>query len=144
VRRLAREIGVDLVDVLGSGPGGRISEDDVKHAAREVRPGEAPAAPGPAPVPTGGIEVPPLPDFAHFGPVEHEPLTRFRRTVARNMATSWAYPARHLHWWGVTSSTRCASLQREPPGGNLTVTVILLEDRRGGVKAHLRMNASST
>ena len=90
VRRLAREIGVDLIDVRGTGPGGRIGEEDVKRAAREVRRGAAPAAPASASVPTGGIEAPPLPDFTQFGDVEREPLTRFRRTVARNMATSWA------------------------------------------------------
>jgi pyruvate dehydrogenase E2 component (dihydrolipoamide acetyltransferase) len=147
VRLLAREIGVDLKDVRGTGPGGRISDDDVKRAAREVRRGATPPTPGPAPVPTGGIEVPPLPDFAQFGPVEREPLTRFRRTVARNMATSWAIiPHVTLHRWvDVTEldALRQRYKQRAADsGGNLTVTVILLKIVAAALKAHPRMNAS--
>jgi pyruvate dehydrogenase E2 component (dihydrolipoamide acetyltransferase) len=98
-------------------------------------------------VPTGGIEVPPLPDFAQFGPVEREPLTRFRRTVARNMATSWAIvPHVTLHRWvDVTEldALRLRYKQRAADaGGNLTVTVILLKIVAAALKAHPRMNAS--
>lgn len=147
VRKFAREIGVDLKDVRGSGPGGRISEDDVKHAARDVRRGQALPTPAPASVPTGGIEVPPLPDFAQFGAVEREPLTRFRRTVARNMATSWAIiPHVTLHRW--VDVTELEALRQRykqraaDAGGSLTVTVILLKIVAAALKAHPRMNAS--
>jgi pyruvate dehydrogenase E2 component (dihydrolipoamide acetyltransferase) len=147
VRRFAREVGVDLHDVRGSGPGGRISEDDVKRAAREARRGQPPAEAGPAPVPTGGIEVPPLPDFTHFGPVEHEPLTRFRRTVARNMATSWAIIP-HVTLHRMVDVTELETLRQRykqraaDAGGSLTVTVILLKIVAAALKAHPRMNAS--
>ncbi|MSP22868.1 MAG: branched-chain alpha-keto acid dehydrogenase subunit E2 [Dehalococcoidia bacterium] len=156
IRRFAREIGIDLVSVQGSGPGGRISEDDVKRAAREARrgqpstvgPGTPEATPsGPAPVPTGGIDVPPLPDFAQFGPVESEPLSRFRRTVARNMATSWAIIP-HVTLHREVDVTELEELRQRykqraaDAGGSLTVTVILLKIVAAALKAHPRMNAS--
>ena len=81
MRTFAREIGVDVRSVEGSGPGGRIDIDDVKRYARER--GSGTAAPA-------GRELPALPDFEQFGPVEREPLSRFRRTVARNMTTTWS------------------------------------------------------
>jgi pyruvate dehydrogenase E2 component (dihydrolipoamide acetyltransferase) len=82
VRALARELGVDIADVPGSGPGGRISRDDVKaHVKRLVRRREAPA---------GGRAGSPLPDFTRWGEVDREPLGALRRATAEAMATSWA------------------------------------------------------
>jgi pyruvate dehydrogenase E2 component (dihydrolipoamide acetyltransferase) len=80
VRTFAREIGVDVHRVQGSGPAGRIDVEDVKRYARER--GTAPAS--------AAHELPALPDFEQFGPVERQPLSRFRRTVARNMTTTWS------------------------------------------------------
>ncbi|MYJ00984.1 MAG: dihydrolipoyllysine-residue acetyltransferase, partial [Chloroflexi bacterium] len=82
VRRFAREIGVDIRAVQGAGPGGRIDLEDVKRHSRDV-PDAAPAGTHNAPVPG------PLPDFSEFGAVERMPMSRLRRTIKRNMATSW-------------------------------------------------------
>jgi pyruvate dehydrogenase E2 component (dihydrolipoamide acetyltransferase) len=84
VRALARELGLDILEVPGTGPQGRISRDDVKaHAKRLLAsPGTRPT-PGPAPVPA-------LPDFAAWGEVETEPLSAVRRATAKAMAQAWA------------------------------------------------------
>jgi pyruvate dehydrogenase E2 component (dihydrolipoamide acetyltransferase) len=84
VRRLARELGVDLTGIPGSGPKGRITKDDL---LREVRgpqqPASAPAASG------GGIpEIPPQ-DFSKFGPVETQPLSRIQRVSGPHLHRSW-------------------------------------------------------
>ena len=82
VRRFAREIGVDIRTVRGSGAGGRIDLDDIKRHARETPSqtadtGHAAISPGP------------LPDFSEFGATERVSMSRLRRTIKRNMAASW-------------------------------------------------------
>ncbi len=97
-RRLARELGVDLASIPGTGPGGRITADDVRRAAAGGGPAPQ-AAGGPSPPPEGEpitgttagipfLEIEPLPDFAQLGPVEREPVRSIRRKVARRMTTS--------------------------------------------------------
>jgi pyruvate dehydrogenase E2 component (dihydrolipoamide acetyltransferase) len=75
VRKLAREMGVDLAAVPGSGPDGRITREDVLAAARPAG-RHAPAVPPPSPAPPAGDE--------------RRPLSRLRRTIAANMSRSWA------------------------------------------------------
>jgi len=95
-RRLARELSVDLQAVRGTGPGGRIIDDDVRASAG--KPSGAPAAPARAGAPAGpakplaavGLEPPPLPRFEQWGPVERQPLSHLRRTIAERMALSAA------------------------------------------------------
>ena len=84
VRKLAREIGVDVDAVEGSGANGRVSLDDVKaHARRTMErlrsPAQTPAQPS----------APALPDFSRWGPIERTPMRNVRRAVARRMSTSW-------------------------------------------------------
>ena len=85
VRRLARELGVDLTEVSGTGARGRIVKDDVKGFVKQkLKRGDgAPAATG------AGIPAIPEVDFAKFGPVEVEPMSRMRRTGAANLHRSW-------------------------------------------------------
>jgi pyruvate dehydrogenase E2 component (dihydrolipoamide acetyltransferase) len=86
-RRLARELGVDLRSVSGSGRGGRITKDDVQQAGSRARPTD-----GRAPV-TGiaGIDLPPWPsiDFEQFGPVERVNLSRIQRISGPILARNW-------------------------------------------------------
>jgi pyruvate dehydrogenase E2 component (dihydrolipoamide acetyltransferase) len=89
VRKLARELGVDLGSVAGSGNNGRILKEDVEAAAK----GSAPAG-KPAPAAgtgIGGIELLPWPkvDFAKFGPVESKPLSRIKKISAANLHRNW-------------------------------------------------------
>ena len=140
VRRFAREIGVDIRTVPGSGPGGRIDLDDVKRHARET--------PAQAPDPGHSTRSPgPLPDFSEFGSVERVPMTRLRRTIKRNMAASW-HEIPHVtlfHTADVTELEQVRSDYREraeEAGGRLTITAILLKITAAALKAHPQVNSS--
>jgi pyruvate dehydrogenase E2 component (dihydrolipoamide acetyltransferase) len=84
VRRLARELSIDLSRVTGTGPKGRITKDDLlQEVGGRQQPASAPAAAG------GGIpEIPPQ-DFTKFGPVEVEPLSRIQRVSGPHLHRSW-------------------------------------------------------
>lgn len=88
VRRYARELGVDIYAVGGSGPGGRISEDDVRafvKAAMERQSAGVPAAGGAAAVAQRA-----LPDFSRWGEIEREPFSKVREITADAMAYTWS------------------------------------------------------
>lgn len=93
VRKLARDHGVDLASVKGSGPGGRITREDVEALISEPEPAVA-AEPTPAPPPTQPppVEVSPKAAAAQLPtvPPGRHPMSRLRRTIAANMAKSWA------------------------------------------------------
>ena len=84
-RRLAREIGVPLEQVEGSGNRGRVTKDDVKAWAK-ARINQPAMTSTPV---TSGIPHVPAVDFAKFGDVEEQPLTRIQKQVALNMQRSW-------------------------------------------------------
>ena len=91
VRKLARELGVDLAKVTGTGSKGRIQKEDVEAAATGAPPA-ARAAPAVAAAGTGGgIDLLPWPkvDFAKFGPVESKPLARIKKISAANLHRNW-------------------------------------------------------
>jgi pyruvate dehydrogenase E2 component (dihydrolipoamide acetyltransferase) len=140
VRTFAREIGVDIRDVAGSGPGGRISVDDVKHHARSQPGGGG-----------GGTAVSPadsaLPDFAQWGEVERLPMSRVRRTTSDTIARSWESP--HVTLFQKADVTELEALRRRyrervtrAGGGNLTMVAILLSVCASALKQHPRLNAS--
>ncbi len=83
VRRFAREVGVAIEDVAGSGANGRIGIDDVKAHAKRLLAGGGRRGPG-------GPEPEPLPDFSAWGPVRTEPMSRLRTTAAEHLARAWA------------------------------------------------------
>ena len=93
VRKLARELGVDLSKVKGSGRKGRIMEPDVKAFVKGVMSGALQAAHVAAPAATqgGGLDLLPWPkvDFAKFGPVQSEPLSRIKKISGANLARNW-------------------------------------------------------
>jgi pyruvate dehydrogenase E2 component (dihydrolipoamide acetyltransferase) len=85
VRRFARELGVDLAQVAGSGPKGRVLLEDVQKHVKQAL--STPAGPG-----TGaGLDLLPWPkvDFARFGPVESRPLSRIKKIAGANLARNW-------------------------------------------------------
>ncbi len=84
VRRMARELGVDIDDVAGTGQDGRISIDDVTaHAKRIVT---RSGIPGAGATPTGSA----LPDFGRWGAIERQPMRAVRRKTAEHLGASWA------------------------------------------------------
>jgi pyruvate dehydrogenase E2 component (dihydrolipoamide acetyltransferase) len=90
VRKFARELGVDLAKTKGSGPKGRITQEDVQAFVKGVMKG---AQATPAPVARGGFgfDLPEWPqvDFAKFGPVETKPLSRIRRLSGGFLHRNW-------------------------------------------------------
>jgi pyruvate dehydrogenase E2 component (dihydrolipoamide acetyltransferase) len=152
VRRLAREVGIDINDVQGSGPGGRISDADVKEHARRILssvpslvgssvPG-AGARPAGVPVPTV-----PLPDFERWGPVERQPMTNIRRKTAERLGHAWNVIP-HVTQCDKADITPMEELrskfrkQVEQAGGNLTVTAVLVKVLAAAVKQFPQFNAS--
>ncbi|MCA9024248.1 MAG: 2-oxo acid dehydrogenase subunit E2 [Planctomycetaceae bacterium] len=91
-RRLARQLGVNLQQVDGSGPGGRISQDDVQEFVRQRLQGGLTAHAARRELTTlapGSLAPPPLPDFSKFGQVDREKLSKIGRTAAENLTVSW-------------------------------------------------------
>ncbi|MDJ0940052.1 MAG: dihydrolipoyllysine-residue acetyltransferase [Woeseiaceae bacterium] len=86
VRKLARELGVDLPQVKGSGPKNRILHDDVKAYVKSVLTGQV-GAPGAAA--GGGLPATPVVDFTKFGEVETVPLTRIQKISGPRLQASW-------------------------------------------------------
>ena len=99
VRKAARELGVPLAEVQGSGPKGRITQDDLQRFTRSVMAGaaqtQAQAAKAPAGggsgIGTGGLDLLPWPkvDFARFGPVERKDLSRIQKISGANLHRNW-------------------------------------------------------
>ena len=85
VRRLARELDIDLTTIRGTGEKSRITKDDVKVALR------GPAAPASAPAPAGGMGIPEIPavDFSKFGPTETRPLPRIKKISGPHLHRAW-------------------------------------------------------
>jgi pyruvate dehydrogenase E2 component (dihydrolipoamide acetyltransferase) len=88
VRQFARGLGVDLARVTGSGPKGRILQEDVQAFVKQTLAGATPAATTTA---GGGLSLLPWPtvDFAKFGPVESRPLSRIKKISGANLARNW-------------------------------------------------------
>jgi pyruvate dehydrogenase E2 component (dihydrolipoamide acetyltransferase) len=90
VRKLARELGVDLGRVKGSGSKGRIQKEDVEAAAKGPAPA-AKGAPAAAASGVGGIDLLPWPkvDFNKFGAIETKPLSRIKKISGANLHRNW-------------------------------------------------------
>jgi len=141
VRRLAREIGVEINEVRGTGPDGRISEDDVKEHARRILSGDG-AARG-----TAGAPAIPLPDFERWGPVERQPMSNIRRTTAQRLSHAWnTIP--HVTQFDQADMTATEELRRKyreqvrRAGGDLTVTAMLVKVLAVAVKQFPQFNSS--
>ncbi|MGH7598743.1 MAG: 2-oxo acid dehydrogenase subunit E2, partial [bacterium] len=142
VRRFAREIGIDINTVPGSGPGGRISIEDVKAFAKQIN--QQKAAPAAAFM---GIAAEPLPDFAKWGEVERKPMSKIRQATARHLSFAWA-TIPHVTQFDKTDITELEKLRKqygkkvEAAGGKLTVTSVLLKIISAALKVFPQFNAS--
>ena len=141
VRRFAREIGIDINTVTGSGPRGRISIEDVKKHARQFRSQkEAPAG-------LPGVTAPSLPDFSKWGEIERKPMTGIRLKTAQNMIVSWLSVARVTQYdkadiTELEEDRKKFGSKVEVAGGKLTVTAILLKVLASALKTFPQFNAS--
>ena len=139
VRRLAREIGVAIGVVSGTGEGGRILLDDVKAAAKRLLQAPAPAAAHPTAAP--------LPDFAQWGPVEEQAMNAVRRATTTHLTAAWqTIPA--VTQMDKADITELELLRKryapraEAGGGKLTVTAILVKVLATALKVFPQFNAS--
>jgi len=91
VRVLARELGVDLSRVTGSGPKGRVLQEDVQKFVKQVMSGAAAASSAPATSTGAALGLLPWPqiDFAKFGPIEAKPLSRIKKISGANLHRNW-------------------------------------------------------
>lgn len=141
-RRFAREIGIDINTVSGSGPGGRISIDDVKAFAKQINQQKAAPAAG-----LTGIATEPLPDFTKWGEVERKPMSKIRHATAKHLSFAWA-TIPHVTQFDKADVTELEKLRKqygkkvEAAGGKLTVTSILLKIIGAALKVFPQFNAS--
>jgi pyruvate dehydrogenase E2 component (dihydrolipoamide acetyltransferase) len=91
VRKYARELGVDVSKVIGTGPKSRVTQEDVQAYVKNIMTGQA-ASPAGSPVPAGGgLNLLPWPkiDFTKFGEIETKPLSRIQKLSAANLSRNW-------------------------------------------------------
>jgi pyruvate dehydrogenase E2 component (dihydrolipoamide acetyltransferase) len=136
---MARELGVDVDRVSGSGAGGRISVDDVKaHVNRLVTEGSVGA---------GAAAGEPLPDFSRWGEVERQPMRPVRRKTAEHLSVAWR-TVPHVTQHGLADITGLEELrakyakQAEEAGGSLTITAIAVKVAAAALKVFPQFNAS--
>ena len=147
LRRMARELGIDLTKVRGSEAGGRIATQDVRNylaklAKAAAKPAPAPAA-GAAPVKPAAVQI----DFSQWGPILKKPVTQLRKVIARRMAESWNTVARVTQFDDI-DFTRVGELRKkfapdyEKKGVKLTLTPFVLKAVAETLKKHPIFNSS--
>lgn len=136
VRKLARDLNVDITQLTGTGPEGRIIENDVRGAAHQVT-----------------LQTRPMPKFSevleeqHGEEVERQPMTQTRKAIARNMELSWTIP-RATHMDLIDATNLFGIVQREKPkidkdfGVKLTFLPFIIKAVIEGLKENPRFNAS--
>ncbi len=142
VRRLARELGVTLAGVTGSGSRGRITKEDLKaHVKAQMT--------APASQTSGGGAIPPIPpvDFERFGPIRLEPISRMMRAGAANLHRSWLnipHVTQHDEADITALEAFRKSLKDDPAAGGAKVTPLafILKAVAGALKAYPRVGGS--
>ncbi len=138
VRRIARELGVDIGQVSGSGPGSRILMEDVKEHAKRLIQG----------VQTGGgvAAAESLPDFGKWGAVERQAMSGVRRKIAEHLSHAWVAP--HVTQHDLADITELEQARKrygkkaEAAGGKLTMTAIALKIAASALKVFPQFNTS--
>ena len=136
VRRLARELGVDVRRVHGSGADGRISLEDVQAFVRSAMTGG------------GGPAASPLPDLSKWGEIERKPMSNIRRKTAEHLSQAWTVIP-HVTQHDKADITAVEALrtqhgpQAEQAGGKLTLTAIALKIVAGAIRKFPQFNASA-
>jgi len=144
VRRIAREMGVDLTKLTGTGEKGRVSKDDIMAFLR----GPAPAPPG-APAAAGGAGIPEIPaqDFSKFGPIETKPLPRIKRLSGPFLHRSWLNVP-HVTHNDEADVTETDAYRKEldtagkEKGYRVTLLAFLIKASVSALKQHPEFNAS--
>lgn len=145
VRRFAREIGIDINEVSGSGPGGRININDVKRYAKNLN--ESIRKGGVSSGTPIGIKKEQLPDFSKWGDIDVQPMSNVRKKTAEHLSYAWA-TIPHVTQFDKADITELEKMRKafgkkaEAAGGKLTVTAILLKVIAGALKKFPQFNSS--
>ena len=135
VRRFAREIGINVGEVRGSGPRGRISVEDVKAYAKQLlsRGSTGTAAPS----------VRPLPDFSKWGQVERQPMNNIRKKTSEHLSYCWT-TIPHVTQFDKADITALEELRKRYSTNErkLTITPFLLKVLASAMKTFPQFNAS--
>ncbi len=139
VRRAARELGVDIHAVPGSGPGGRITEEDVREFVRGVMERIGSGA-------TTAPSARPLPDFSRWGEIERQPVSQVRRLTAEAMTSAWL-TAPQVTQYDQADITGVESFRQQfnetvEKAAKLTMTAILAKVVAHALRAFPQFNSS--
>ncbi len=137
IRKYARELGVDLSKVKGSGPKNRITREDVQSFVKKALTGAAP---------TGGAGIPPIPavDFAQFGGIETKPLSRIRKISAAYLSRAWLnipHVTQHDEA-DITELEAWRKTESEKTGVKLTLLPLLMKAVSEALKEFPEFNSS--
>lgn len=148
LRRWARELGINLSKIRGSGPGGRIEISDVKNyilrlQAVAAKPKATPAGATTAPAKLAAEQI----DFSKWGPILKKPITPLRNVIARRMLENWnAIP--HVTQFDDVDFSKLNELRKkyaaayEAKGSKLTLTPLVLKAVAATLKKHPIFNSS--
>lgn len=150
VRRFAREVGVDLRNVQGSGPNGRIEREDVLRTVRDLNQGTSSAGKGEAAAPAASGSLPSLTGEAHtdkYGPVRIEKMKKIRKVTAAQMTKSWTTAPRVTNF-DDADITALEELRQQSKddyaeaGVKLTTMPFLIKAVAVALREHPELNAS--
>lgn len=136
-RRLGRKLGVDMHQIKGTGPGGRITQEDLESYVK----GRLEAANL-----GGGIAAPPLPDFSKWGEVERTPMNAIAKTSAKNLGVAWTNIP-HVTQHDLADVTELEAARKRyvksnPGKPKITMTAIMIKAVVSALKAFPNFNAS--
>ncbi len=149
VRKYARELGVDVGKVTGSGPKGRITQEDVQAYVKNIMTGQA-ASPAGGPVSAGGgLNLLPWPkiDFSKFGETETKPLSRIQKLSAANLSRNWVMiPAVTYHEDADITDLEAfrvmTNKDNEKQGVKVTMLAFLIKAAVNALKKYPEFNSS--
>ncbi len=147
IRKLARELGIDLHQIAGSESGGRIVAADVRNYIQRLIRSAARSAAAPPAEAAPAKPVPVQVDFSQWGPILKKPVTPLRKVIARRMSESWNSVARVTQFDDI-DFTRVGELRKkfapayESKGVKLTLTPFVLKAVAETLKQHPIFNSS--
>ena len=137
-RMLARKLGVDLHDVKGSGPGGRISLENVEEYVKNRLNSQSSGG--------GSIATPDLPDFSKFGPVDREKMNKLSRVSADNLSMAWT-TIPHVTQHDLADITELEAARKRyvksnPDKPKITMTAIMIKAVVSALREFPKFNSS--
>jgi pyruvate dehydrogenase E2 component (dihydrolipoamide acetyltransferase) len=149
VRKYARELGVNVALVKGSGPKGRITQEDVQAFVKGVMSGAIPTASTKSGGNMGGLDLLPWPtvDFTKFGSIERQPLSRIKKLSAANLARNWVMiPAVTYHEDADITDLEAfrvsTNKENEKQGNKITMLAFMMKAAVAALKKYPEFNSS--